>query len=48
MPRDLMDRAATPGLSIAAIELTTPDRDTVILGDRIKVPTIVILARYYG
>jgi len=35
-------------ISIRDIALTTPDRDTVVLGDRIKVPTIVILARYYG
>ena len=34
--------------SIADITLTTPDRDTVVLRDRIEVPTIVILARYYG
>jgi hypothetical protein len=34
--------------SVAGITLLTPDGDTVILGDRIKVPTIVILARYYG
>lgn len=35
-------------LSVADIALTTPDKDTAILGDRIKVPSIVILARYYG
>ncbi len=35
-------------MSIADIVLTTPDRDTVVLRDRIEVPTIVILARYYG
>lgn len=35
-------------LSIADIELATPDRETVVLRDRIEVPTIVILARYYG
>jgi len=34
--------------SIADITLTTPDHDTVVLGDRIGVPTVVILARYYG
>jgi len=39
---------STRGLSVADIVLTTPDKDTVILGDRIKVPTVVILARYYG
>ena len=45
---DLMARTNTSGLSIAEVTLTTPNKDTVILGDRIKVPTIVILARYYG
>ena len=35
-------------LSIADLTLTDPDRDTVVLRDRIEVPTIVILARYYG
>ena len=45
---DLMAQADTSGLSVAEVALTTPDNDTVILGDRIKVPTIVILARYYG
>ncbi len=40
-------RANQP-LSIADIELTTPDRETVVLRDRIEVPTVVILARYYG
>ncbi|GMR03149.1 MAG: hypothetical protein BMS9Abin20_1517 [Acidimicrobiia bacterium] len=35
-------------LSIADIELTTPDRETIVLRNRIEVPTIVILARYYG
>jgi hypothetical protein len=34
--------------SVADIVLTTADKETLILGDRIKVPTIVILARYYG
>ena len=43
-----MAQADTSGLSVAEVALTTPDNDTVILGDRIKVPTIVILARYYG
>jgi len=43
-----MARTNTSGLSIAEVTLTTPNKDTVILGDRIKVPTIVILARYYG
>ena len=43
-----MARATISGSSVADIALSTPDKDTVILGDRIKVPTIVILARYYG
>jgi hypothetical protein len=43
-----MAQANTSSLSVADVPLSTPDRDTVILGDRIKVPTIVILARYYG
>jgi hypothetical protein len=43
-----MAQANTSGPSVAQVALSTPDRDTVILGDRIKVPTIVILARYYG
>jgi len=34
--------------SITDITLTTPHHDTVVLGNRIEVPTIVILARYYG
>jgi hypothetical protein len=34
--------------SIADIAVTTPDHDTVVLRDRIEVPTVVILARYYG
>ncbi|MFV1999878.1 MAG: hypothetical protein ACC654_05870 [Acidimicrobiia bacterium] len=34
--------------SIGDLALTTPDRDTVVLRDRITVPTVVILARYYG
>jgi hypothetical protein len=33
---------------VADVALSTPAGDTVILGDRIKVPAIVILARYYG
>ncbi|MEN8237997.1 MAG: hypothetical protein ABFR53_02220 [Actinomycetota bacterium] len=40
--------APVSGLSVADVALTTPDKDTIILGDRIAVPTIVILARYYG
>jgi hypothetical protein len=43
-----MAGASSSGRSVADIVLTTPDHDTAILGDRIKVPTIVILARYYG
>jgi len=43
-----MPRATIPGPSVADIALSTPDKDTAILRDRIKVPTIVILARYYG
>jgi len=43
-----MAQENTSRLSVADVALSTPDRDTVILGDRIKVPTIVILARYYG
>jgi hypothetical protein len=43
-----MTRAIPSSLSVADVALTTPDKETVILGDRIKVPTIVILARYYG
>jgi len=43
-----MAQADLTGLSVADIALTTPDKETVVLGDRIKVPTIVILARYYG
>ena len=43
-----MTRENASNVSVADIALTTPDKDTVILGDRIKVPTIVILARYYG
>ncbi len=35
-------------MSIGDITLTTPDHETVLLGDRIGVPTVVILARYYG
>ncbi len=40
--------APGPGMSVGDIELVTPDEETVIFGDRVKVPTIVILARYYG
>jgi hypothetical protein len=43
-----MPLADTSGLSVADVALMTPDGDTVILGARITVPTIVILARYYG
>jgi hypothetical protein len=35
-------------VSIADVTLETPDHDTVVLRDRIEVPTVVILARYYG
>ncbi|VAW00828.1 hypothetical protein MNBD_ACTINO01-7 [hydrothermal vent metagenome] len=34
--------------SIQDITLTTPHHDTVALGSRIAVPTVVILARYFG
>jgi hypothetical protein len=43
-----MAQANTSEPFVAQVALSKPDRDTVILGDRIKVPTIVILARYYG
>ena len=43
-----MGHATPTGPSVADVQLTTPDKDTVMLGDRIEVPTIVILARYYG
>jgi hypothetical protein len=43
-----MTQTNTSGPSVADVALSTPDRDTVILGDRIKIPTIVIVARYYG
>jgi len=39
---------AEKNISIAGVSVATPDRDTVVLRDRITVPTIVILARYYG
>jgi len=35
-------------ISIADVTLMTPDRETVLLRDHISVPTVVILARYYG
>ena len=43
-----MEVAPPRDISVADVSLSTPDKDTVILGDRIKVPTIVVLARYYG
>ena len=43
-----MALADTSKLTVADVALSTPDKEMVILGDRIKVPTIVILARYYG
>jgi len=43
-----MSQGNTNRASVVDVALSTPDRDTVVLGDRIKVPTIVILARYYG
>jgi hypothetical protein len=48
MSCDEMTRARALDRSVADIVLTTADEETLILGDRIKVPTIVILARYYG
>ncbi len=44
-----MNDGRTPaGTSIADAVLETPDGDPVTLGNRIEVPTIVVLARYYG
>ena len=44
-----MAHVSDPGnISVANVYLTTPDHETIMLGDRIEVPTVVILARYYG